>query len=95
MFFLDAHGSLHIVFNPLSTLDELYTDLEEAIDGYSVLQQAYLISNPHLPSTFFDGTSILNVQTNFYCQIEQDLFVFTYLAFKFLVSDVPGAPLYG
>jgi hypothetical protein len=93
MFFLNAHGSLHIVFNPLSTLDELFTDLEEAIDGYSVLQQAYLISNPHLPCTFLDGTSIFDMQSNFSCQSAQDLFVFSYLAF--LVSDVPDAALCG
>jgi hypothetical protein len=103
MFFLDADGSLYIVFSPSSTLDELYADLEDAIDGHSVLQQAYLILNPHLPSTYFDGASILDsflaasilllfagvhaaLEANFYLQIERDLFVFAYLAFKFLVS---------
>jgi hypothetical protein len=100
------------VFNPSSTLDELYADLEEAIDGHSVLQQSYLISNPHLPSTFFDRASILDsflaasvlplfarvhsvLEANFYWQSERDLFVFAYLPFKFLVSDVPGAQLDG
>jgi hypothetical protein len=96
MFFLDAHGSLHIVFNNCSTLEELFTELEEAIDGYSVLQQAFLMNNPHLPATFFDGSTIFDMQSNFSSQSAQDLFVFAYLAFSyltFLLSAVPDAQL--
>jgi hypothetical protein len=64
MFFLEADGSLHIVFSPSSTLDQLFTVLEDAIDGHSVLQQAYLILNPHFPSTYFDGATIRDINAN-------------------------------
>jgi hypothetical protein len=50
MFFLEADGSLYIVFNASSTLDQLLADFEDAIDGQPLIQETYLLLHPNLPS---------------------------------------------
>jgi hypothetical protein len=53
MFFLEADGSLHTVFNASFTLDQLLANFEDAINGQPLLQLAYLLLYPNLPCEYF------------------------------------------
>jgi hypothetical protein len=58
MFFLETDGSLTIVFDPSSSVEELITAFKYAIDGQSLLYEAFLLQHPSLPSGYFTGALV-------------------------------------
>jgi hypothetical protein len=74
MFYLEADGSLTVVFDPTSSVEELLTGFKDAIDGQALLQEAYLLQHPNLPDGYFDGSLVVD---NFFALSALPLFVST------------------
>jgi hypothetical protein len=75
MIFLETDGSLTIVFDPSSTVEELLTAFKDAIDGQSLLHEAFLLQHPSLPSGYFDGALVID---NFFAVSAHPMFVSAY-----------------
>jgi hypothetical protein len=75
MFFLERDGSLTIVFDPSSNVEELLAAFKDAIDGQSLLHEAFFLQHPSLPSGYFDGALVIN---DFFAVSALHLFVSAY-----------------
>jgi hypothetical protein len=85
------------VFDPTSTIEELLTALIASIDGQSLLQEAFLLQHPSLPSGYFDGALVIDnlfavsALPMFVSANQEDLYIIAYVVYKILISEALGS----
>lgn len=79
MLSLEADGALSMTFDPSSTVEEVLTAFEEAVDGQPKLHAEYLLQHPKIPLNYFEGALI---RDNFGTLLVLPLYAYVYNALE-------------